>query len=173
MSQHAARCPYCVNVVQLQPTFWERIGMRKGRRQCMVCRRVFEAHDAETMGAAYGRLVERFIGELRALADALPLLTDQAIERALIRRAQWTAQFVRSMYKKPQSEAYLKKITDAAMSVPTNSAILLALNAYASGRDWRPVLSKVDNPVLYVISTTSKDQAEALKEKVPSARNQP
>lgn len=89
-----------------------------------------------------------------------------------IRRAQWTAQFVRSMYKKPQSEAYLKKITDAAMSVPTNSAILLALNAYASGRDWRPVLSKVDNPVLYVISTTSKDQAEALKEKVPSARNQ-
>jgi len=87
-----------------------------------------------------------------------------------IRRAQWTALFVPSMYKKPQSEAYLKKITDAAMSVPTNSAILLALNAYASGRDWRPMLSKVDKPVLYVISTTSKDQAEALKEKVPSAR---
>lgn len=86
------------------------------------------------------------------------------------RRAQWTAQFVRSMYKKPQSEAYLKKITDAAMSVPTNSAILLVLNAYASGRDWRPVLSKVDKPVLYVVSTTPKDQTEALKEKVPSSR---
>jgi non-heme chloroperoxidase len=87
-----------------------------------------------------------------------------------IRRAAWTAQFVRSMYKKPQSEAYLKKVTDAAMSVPTNSALLLVLNAYASGRDWRPVLSKIDKPVLYLISTTSKDQAEALKEKVPSSR---
>jgi microsomal epoxide hydrolase len=73
------------------------------------------------------------------------------------------------MYKKPQSDAYLKEITDASMSVPTNSALLLILNAYASGRDWRPMLSKVDKPVLYVISTTSKDQAEALKEKVPSA----
>ncbi len=87
-----------------------------------------------------------------------------------MRRAKWTQQFVRSMYKKPQSEAYLKKITDASMSVPTNSAILLILNAYASGRDWRPVLSKVDKPVLYVVSTTPKDQAQALKEKVPSSR---
>lgn len=87
-----------------------------------------------------------------------------------VRRAEWTAKFVRSMYKKPQSDAYLKEITDAAMSVPTNSAILLILNAYASGRDWRPMLSKVDKPVLYVISTTSKDQAEALKERVPSAK---
>ena len=87
-----------------------------------------------------------------------------------VHRAEWTAKFVHSMYKKPQSDAYLKEITDAAMSVPTNSALLLILNAYASGRDWRPMLSKVDKPVLYVISTTSNDQAEALKEKVPSAK---
>jgi non-heme chloroperoxidase len=86
------------------------------------------------------------------------------------RRPEWTAQFVRSMYKTPQSEIYLKKITDAAMSVPTNSAILLILNAYVSGEDWRPALSKIDKPVLYLVSTTAKDQIDLLKEKVPSAR---
>jgi microsomal epoxide hydrolase len=87
-----------------------------------------------------------------------------------MQRARWTDQFVRSMYKTPQTEAYLKKITDAAMSVPTNSAILLILNAYASERDWRPVLSKIDKPVLYVVSTVQKDQTDILKEKVPSSR---
>jgi non-heme chloroperoxidase len=87
-----------------------------------------------------------------------------------MQRAQWTRQFVRSMYKTLQSEAYLKKITDAAMSVPTNSAILLILNAYASGQDWRPVLSKIDKPVLYMVSTVSGDQVDVLKKKVPSAQ---
>jgi non-heme chloroperoxidase len=86
------------------------------------------------------------------------------------RRPEWTSQFVRSMYKTPQSEIYLKKITDAAMSVPTNSAILLILNAYVSGEDWRPALSKIDKPVLYLVSTTAKYQIDLLKEKVPSAR---
>ncbi len=87
-----------------------------------------------------------------------------------VHRAEWTAHFVRSMYKKPQTDAYLDKITAAAMGVPTNSAILLILNAYASDRDWRPVLNKVDKPVLYVFSTTPADQAEAVKQKIPSSR---
>jgi non-heme chloroperoxidase len=86
------------------------------------------------------------------------------------RRAEWTANFVRSMYKKPQSEEYLKRIREASMSVPTNSATLLILNAYASGRDWRPALKKVDKPVLYAISTTEKAQGEMLKQELPSAR---
>jgi non-heme chloroperoxidase len=86
------------------------------------------------------------------------------------RRAEFTSQFVRSMYRKPESDAYLNKIIDAAMSVPTNTAILLILNAYASGRDWRTMLGKIDKPVLYVISTTSQDQADALKQRLPTAR---
>lgn len=40
-----------------------------------------------------------------------------------IGRTEWTSQFVRSMFKKPQSDIYIKKITDAAMSVPANSAL--------------------------------------------------
>jgi non-heme chloroperoxidase len=74
------------------------------------------------------------------------------------------------MYRKPQPDAYLNNIIDAAMSVPTNTALLLILNAYASGRDWRPMLSKIDKPVLYVISTTLQDQADALKQRLPAAR---
>lgn len=85
-------------------------------------------------------------------------------------RAAFTAQFVRGMYKKPQPEAYLKRVTDASASVPTNSAVLLILNTFASGRDWRPVLAKVDKPVLYAISSVSPAQGEMLKAKIPSAR---
>ena len=56
------------------------------------------------------------------------------------------------------------------MSVPTNSAILLILNAYVNGQDWRPVLGKIDKPVLYLASTVSNDQIDLIREKVPSAR---
>ena len=74
------------------------------------------------------------------------------------------------MYKRPQSEEYLKRITDAAMSVPTNSAALLILNAYASSQDWRPVLHKIDKPVIYAYSVADRSQAEAFRQKLPSAR---
>jgi microsomal epoxide hydrolase len=74
------------------------------------------------------------------------------------------------MYKTPQSDSYLRKITAAALSVPTNSAVLLLLNAYASGIDLRPAIAKLDRPVLYVSSPAQKNQAEMLRQKLPSAR---
>ena len=85
-------------------------------------------------------------------------------------RPEWTAKFVRSMFKTPQPEAYLKRIIDSAMAVPTNSAILLVFNTYLSERDWRPMLDKVDRPVLYVVSTTAKDQTDAVKARLQSVR---
>jgi len=86
------------------------------------------------------------------------------------RRADWNPRFVRSMYKTPQSEEYLKKITDASLSVPTNSAVLLVANAYTSGSDLRPVLSKIDRPVLFIGTADMKSEAEMVKQKIPTAR---
>ena len=86
------------------------------------------------------------------------------------KRAEFTAQFVRDMYKTPQSEAYLRKISAAALSVPTNSAVLLLLNAYVGGSDLSPAIAKLDKPVLYVVSPAMKAQAEMLRQKMPSAR---
>ena len=86
-----------------------------------------------------------------------------------LNRAEFTARFVRSMYRKPQSEAYYQKITAASLKTPTNTAVTLLANDFAKG-DWRPVLAKLDRPVLYAITPALKAQGEVLKAKVPSAR---
>jgi pimeloyl-ACP methyl ester carboxylesterase len=38
------------------------------------------------------------------------------------------------------------------------------------GRDWRPVLEKLDKPVLYTITKSLESQGEMLKTRLPSAR---
>ncbi len=85
-------------------------------------------------------------------------------------REEYTTQFVHDMYKTPQSEAYLKRITAAALRVPTDSAVLLLLNAYASGEDYRPALAKVDKPILYVATPNMQGQVAMLRQRMPSAR---
>ena len=74
------------------------------------------------------------------------------------------------MYKKPQPEAYLDKITAASMSVPTNTAVVLIANPAMNGWDMREVLGKIDKPVLYAVTPGLKSQGEMLKQKLPSAR---
>lgn len=86
------------------------------------------------------------------------------------RRAEWNQQFVRSMYKKPRSEEYLKKIAAASLSVPASTAALLIMNSNQPGMDWRPVLAKIDKPLLYVGTAEQKGQADLLKRRLPAAR---
>jgi len=83
-------------------------------------------------------------------------------------RREFAAKFVRSMYQKPQPEAYLEKIVAASLRTPTNSAVTLITSAMAPG-DWRPVLPKLDRPVLYVGTPQRKAQAEMLKARLPAA----
>jgi len=68
-----------------------------------------------------------------------------------------TAKFVREMYKKPQTEEYLQRITTEAMHTPTNTAIAL-LDAWVA-RDRAPMLAKVDKPTLIVASPYGGDLA--------------
>ncbi len=85
-------------------------------------------------------------------------------------RDAWGARFVRSMYKQPQSEEYLGRITAAARSVPTNTAFTLIANAFLSGKDLRPVLKAVDKPLLVVAAPGTQSQAEMVKRLHPAAR---
>jgi pimeloyl-ACP methyl ester carboxylesterase len=80
-------------------------------------------------------------------------------------RAKVTAEFVRSMYIRQQTEAYYNSITEAAMKTPTDVAALLLINL--SG-DWWPVAEKLHCPLLYVVSGGAKEQAARLKTEVPS-----
>ncbi len=80
-----------------------------------------------------------------------------------------TEQFVRGMYRRPQPESYLRKIVNASLRTPTGSAVALLTNVF-SGRDWRPVLAKLDRPVLYTVTPELRAQAELLRARLPQAR---
>src|SRR3989442_5554246 len=70
-------------------------------------------------------------------------------------RPATTARFVREMYKKPQTEEYLQRITTEPMHTPTNTAIAL-LDAWVA-HDRAPMLAKVDKPTLIVASSYGGD----------------
>ncbi len=52
-------------------------------------------------------------------------------------RRDFTEQFVRSMYKKPQAEEYLRRVVGASLKMPTDSAISASVGSL-SRADWRP-----------------------------------
>jgi non-heme chloroperoxidase len=83
-------------------------------------------------------------------------------------REQMIESFLPYAFRRPQPEEYMQKIKNAAMNVPSNTAIAL-LAAYI-GRDWRPVLAKVDTPLLYAITTQLEEQGQMVQEAIPSAR---
>jgi pimeloyl-ACP methyl ester carboxylesterase len=84
-------------------------------------------------------------------------------------RSSFTARFVRSMYKTPQPEAYLKRITDLSLRTPTNTVFSLSTSALLS--DWTPALDRIDKPLLYVISSPVLNaDADLLRRRVRSSR---
>jgi microsomal epoxide hydrolase len=87
-----------------------------------------------------------------------------------IDRKKTTAAFVKSMYAKQQSDAYLAKITEASLKTPTNSAMALLLGSM--GRlDWSDMLPKLANlPVEYAYEPHLQSQADVVKAKLPSAK---
>ena len=58
--------------------------------------------------------------------------------------------FVRSMYKKPQPEAYLKRVVDASLATPTADAVTLLVGTATT--DNRPNLGKISKPTLLVVT---------------------
>jgi non-heme chloroperoxidase len=70
-----------------------------------------------------------------------------------VNRSQRTGDFVRSMYRKQQSEEYLQKVTKAALATPTDSAVAMGLAAFTT--DNRPLMAKIDKPTLIAAATKS------------------
>jgi pimeloyl-ACP methyl ester carboxylesterase len=76
--------------------------------------------------------------------------------------------FLPYAFKKPQPEDYMQNIRDATMRMQSNTAV--ALIAAYQGRDWRPVLSKVDKPLLYAITPRMEEQGQMVERETPLAR---
>jgi non-heme chloroperoxidase len=78
--------------------------------------------------------------------------------------------FVRTMYKKPQPEEYLKRVADASAQVPADTAVVLIYDMFAV-RDFSTGLTrlsamKTNRPVLFIYQPESQPSADYLKSKL-------
>ena len=73
--------------------------------------------------------------------------------------------FVRTMYKKPQSDDYLNRVIDASAQVPADTAVVLIYNMIAV-KDFSPGLARMNRPVLFTYQPESQQTADFLKSKL-------
>src|SRR5712691_11687164 len=73
--------------------------------------------------------------------------------------------FVRSMFKKPQPEDYLKRVIDASVQVPADTAVVLIYNMIAV-KDFSTGLGRMNRPVLFAYQPESQPSADYLKSKL-------
>jgi non-heme chloroperoxidase len=73
--------------------------------------------------------------------------------------------FVRSMYHKPQTEDYLKRVIDASLQVPDDTAVVLIYNMIAV-KDFSACFSRIHRSVLFVYEPQLQDTADLLKSKL-------
>lgn len=77
--------------------------------------------------------------------------------------------FVRSMFKRPQSEERIEQLVATTMATPTDTAVALYLGLLAT--DLRPALSQIDRPTLIVVAPSPLKKAhEELRRGIPQAR---
>src|SRR5437016_13222812 len=73
--------------------------------------------------------------------------------------------FIRSMFKKPQTEDYLKRVIDASTQVPADTAVVLIYNMIAV-KDFSTGLARMNRPVLFAYQPDSQPSADYLKSKL-------
>jgi non-heme chloroperoxidase len=86
-------------------------------------------------------------------------------------RRKYTETFVRGMYHKPQPEEYLKGVIEASLKTPTSAGIAL-ISELALKYDERPVLPKLNLPVLAVMTANNRPAAELIATAVPGGQGE-
>jgi non-heme chloroperoxidase len=103
-------------------------------------------------------------------------LTDQPSPEMFVALSGWMNQlqldrqkqadgFVRTMYKKPQSDDYLNRVIDASAQVPADTAVVLIYNMIAV-KDFSPGLARMNRPVLFTYQPETQQTADFLKSKL-------
>jgi non-heme chloroperoxidase len=73
--------------------------------------------------------------------------------------------FVRSMFKKPQPEEYLKRVMEASTQVPVDTAVVLMYNMMAV-KDYSAAFAKIDRPVLFAYQPQTEPRVQFMKSKL-------
>jgi microsomal epoxide hydrolase len=73
--------------------------------------------------------------------------------------------FIRSMFKKPQTEDYLKRVIDASTQVPADTAAVLIYNMIAV-KDFSGAFARMNRPMLFAYQPDTQPTADFLKSKL-------
>jgi microsomal epoxide hydrolase len=73
--------------------------------------------------------------------------------------------FVRGMFKKPQAEDFLKRVIDASVQVPADTAVVLIYNMIGV-KDLTAGFARINRPMLYTYQPESQSSADLLKSKL-------
>jgi pimeloyl-ACP methyl ester carboxylesterase len=71
------------------------------------------------------------------------------------------------MFKKPQADDYMKRVIDASVQVPADTAVTLIYNMIAV-KDFSVGLAKMNRPVLFAYQPESQPSADFVKSKLGS-----
>jgi non-heme chloroperoxidase len=113
-------------------------------------------------------LVDGLAGDLID-PDTLPALI-RYLGRLQRDRQKMTEAFVRSMFKKPQTEEYLKRITEASLKTPTDTGIALFVGSLT--QNTTETLAKIDKPTLLAVTQNpfTMERYKQMNEKVPGSK---
>ena len=115
---------------------------------------------ADVLRSGLSLLNVRNLGGKRPLRDHLNALGRRVGD---LRRKQADG-FVRTMFKRPQSEDYIKRLVDASVQVPADTAVVLIYDMIAV-KDFTAGFAKVDRPVLFAYQPEMQATADLLKTK--------
>jgi non-heme chloroperoxidase len=74
------------------------------------------------------------------------------------------------MFKKPQTEEYLKRITEASLKTPTDTGIALFVGSLT--QNTTETLAKIDKPTLLMVTQNpfTMERYKQMNEKVPGSK---
>ena len=126
---------------------------------------VHQAGDRELLAMV---LIDNSVGEEPA-PTAGPRVARRPSPRPASRE-EAMARFVRSMFHRPQSEAYLDQLTETALRTPPDASA--ALLSYPVPRTfWRDAIYTVRKPILYIVTPRLAGQAENLAARHPGVHS--
>jgi non-heme chloroperoxidase len=110
-----------------------------------------------------------FVDGIAGIDGGIPKGIQEFADSLKTDRQKQATDFVRSMFRKPQSDDYIAKLTKASLQMPTNAAIETFTGVWAS--DNRSALPRIDRPTLIVASRNSMlARYQEMQKTIPHAR---
>jgi microsomal epoxide hydrolase len=108
-------------------------------------------------------LVDGFIAEKASpeLISAVPGWMNQLQQD----RQKQAEGFIRSMFKMPQTDEYLRRVIGASVQVPADTAVTLIYNMIAV-KDYADGFARANRPLLFAYQPDSQQGADFLKSKL-------